>query len=75
MATQKYICVYKELLQANNRKTKDIRPIKRWAKDLMGHFCKDDMQMAKKCTKRCSVALVIREMHIQTTVRDPSHTC
>ena len=62
--------IYKELLQCNDKIMYSI--IKKKIEDLSRHFSKEDMQIASKHLKLCSVCMhMVREMQVKTTVRYP----
>ena len=57
--------IYKELLQLSNRKANN----KRWTRSENRHFSKENVQVANKHMRKCSISLAFKEVQCKTPMR------
>jgi hypothetical protein len=63
------IRIYRELKKLNSPQISE--PIKKWTTKLNRTFSKEELQMAKKHMKQCSLSLAINQNHTKI----PPHSC
>jgi hypothetical protein len=63
--------IYRDLIKTKLPQINE--PIKKWATELNRTYSKEEIQMAKKHMKKCSLSLAIKEMQI--TLKIPPHSC
>ena len=59
--------IYKELNQLYKKSSHP--PIEKWTRDMNRQFSDKEIKTINKHMRKCSNSLIVREMHIKTTLR------